>query len=142
VPYNPLKGKFAKIAFTGSPEVVLPAINWTLPIDGNAQDASNFRDGRKVMVTLDGAEATFTIVLDADALPTESANGNVKTGVEVTGRFYVDNLASPARFYAAPLMITRTEVVNEGPTGRVLINVTAGLNGDITYPVVSGGGGG
>jgi hypothetical protein len=135
VSYAPLKGKFAKIARAGSPEVVFPAFNWTLPIDGMPQDASNFRDGRKVMTTLDDADVTFQMPWDTGGAPTVTANGGIAIDADFDCRFYVDNLTSPTRFFLAPVKITRIEITNEGPTGRVLANITAKLNGAITYPI-------
>lgn len=133
MPFTPVKGKFAKIKVSGSPDVDLPAINWSLPIDGNKQDTSNFRDGRQVMTTLDDAELTFTLVLDEAAQPTDSANGNLRNGTAITAKCYVNNAGT--KFYSVPSVVTRIEPTNEGPTGRVLFNVTASLNGDVTYPV-------
>jgi hypothetical protein len=133
MPFTPVKGKFAKISIAGSPDIVLPAQNWSLPIDSNKQDVSNFRDGRKVMTTLDDAELTFTLVLDEDKPPTAAANGNLRNGTEITIKCFTNNAATT--FFSAPCMVTRIEPSNEGPTGRVLYNVTASLNGDITYPV-------
>lgn len=137
MPYAPLKGKFAKIAKSGTPDITFPAFNWTLPIDGMPQDASNFRDGRKVMTTLDDAEVTFQIPWDTDDPPTVAAGGGIQIDADFDAKFFVDNLASPTRFFQAPVKVTRIELSNEGPTGRVLANITARLNGAITYPVIA-----
>lgn len=138
--FSPLKGKFAKLAKSGSPDVIFAGINWTLPIDGVPQDASNFRDGRRVMTTLDDAEITVGIIWDTDKPPTEAANEGLRIDADFDAKFFVDNNASPAAHFAAPVKVVRLELANEGTASRVMFNATLRLNGEITYPTYGGGG--
>lgn len=132
MPYTPVKGKFAKLTLVGSPDKDLPARNWSISIDGNVQDTSNFRDGRHAEATLDDADVSFELVYDEDADPTKTAGGSLKPGTTGTLKCFVNNAATV--FYSVPVVIATVNPKNDSPTSILAFAVTAKLRGAITYP--------
>lgn len=125
MPYTPLKGRYATIKYA---TVVRPAINWTVSIDGNVVDMSNFRDGRKADATLNDADVSWTEIWDTDAPPTAT----IKPGEKADVALAMAEGVSPLTI-TAPVTIATVAPQNEGVNGRVLFAVTAKLNGDIDW---------
>lgn len=128
--YTPATGDVAKLSF-GTED--LAAINWKNDIDGNAKDASNFRDGRNVATTLPNATTTFTVIWDSNDQPTATAAANLRIGATGTMKCYVD----ATKFFSQSVKITKISPENKGMEDLVTMDVTAMLIGTITYPVDS-----
>lgn len=126
--YLPASGDVAKLTFNSIDQ---PGINWKLDIDGNAKDASNFRDGRNIKTTLPNATATTTLVWDSALQPTDTLGGPIKIGSIATAKFYVD----ATKFFTGSFMVTKIGPENKGVEDLVTMDVTLMLNnGFITYP--------
>lgn len=126
--YTPASGDIAKVTFNSIDQ---PGINWKLEVDGNAKDASNFRDGRNIKTTLVNATASFTLIWDSGLQPTDTLGGPIKPGSVATCKFYVD----ATKFFSGSFMITKIGPENKGVEDLVTVDVTAMLNnGPITYP--------
>jgi hypothetical protein len=132
MPFIPVKGKFAKITLVGSPDKDLPARNWSLNVDGNVQDTSNFRDGRHAEATLDDADLSFELVYDEDTDPTSTAGGSIRPGTVFSAKCFVNNAAT--KFYLVPAVIATINPKNDGPATIMAFAVTAKLRGSVTYP--------
>lgn len=128
MPLTPTEGKVAKVT-VGATDV--PGVNWSNPIRGNPKDVSNFRDGRRIKTTLPNATITMSLVWDADDQPTDVAASNIRIGTEVTVKCYTD----ATHFFSGPYTVTEIGPKNDGVEDVVMMDVTFGLNGDITYPV-------
>lgn len=126
--YTPASGDVAKFTFNSIDQ---PGVNWKLDIDGNAKDASNFRDGRNIKTTLPNATATVTLVWDSGLQPTDTLGGPIKIGSVATAKFYVDE----TKFFTGSFMVTKIGPENKGVEDLVMMDVTLMLNnGFITYP--------
>jgi uncharacterized protein YaiE (UPF0345 family) len=122
-----VKGKFCKVeAGTTS----LPAVNWNLSLDGNLDDISNFRDGRKRVGTLDDATLTFSVVEDEDATTLGAAG--LKMGDTVTVKCYTNNAAS--KFFIVPSIIGQVTPKVDDVTKALRVDFSASLSGTIVWP--------
>lgn len=128
MPFTPASGDVAKITFATFDQ---PGINWKLDIDGNAKDASNFRDGRAVKCTLVNVTATFTLVWDTTLEPTSSGNGPIVPGSTAACKFYTD----ATKFFSGSFTITKIGPENKGVEDLITMDVTAMINGVLTYPL-------
>jgi hypothetical protein len=126
--FTPSSGDVAKMSIG---TIDQPGINWKLDIDGNAKDASNFRDGRNIKTTLPNATATTTLIWDSAQQPTGTSGGSVKIGTVAACKFFVDD----TKFFAGSFMVTKIGPENKGIEDIVTMDVTLMLNnGFITYP--------
>lgn len=126
--YTPVSGAVAKVML-GSTNAA--AMNWKLDLDAKVKDASNFRDGRKKAATLDDGTLTFTVFWDSADDPTNTGSGNMRLGVTAVAQCYV----TAAKFFSVPVIISKIGPENKGVEDLVMMDVTAELNGTITYPV-------
>jgi hypothetical protein len=121
-----VKGKFATLAFGGT---TLACVNWTLPLNSNVEDTSNFRDGRQRTPTLDDVEPTFTVIPEGDStLP----GTTLLPGAYGTLKCFIDNAAS--KFYQLVVCVGQASMENSGVNNTLRYSVTAGLHGTIAYP--------
>lgn len=127
MPFTPVAGGTAKVT-VGSTDI--PAINWSLAIDGKVKDVSNFRDGRSKVGTLTDATLSATVVWDSADLPTASGAANLRASVSVAIKCYVDAV----KYFTATYVISTIGPKNEGPEGVMMMDFTAGLSGTLTYP--------
>jgi hypothetical protein len=130
MPYTPVRGKLAKLTI-GATDV--PAINWDLGIDGKPNDVSNFRDGRKVDTTLDDADLKFTAVWDEADPVTDAGAANLRIGVALTAKCYSN--AAATVFWELPVRVTMLGPKVANMESHVMVDITAKLNGTVTYPV-------
>lgn len=133
--FTPVRGKFCKIVDSESVPNTYAGVNWTLDIDGNATDTSNFRDGRRADTTLDNVKATFSLIYDetaADA-PDNAANLNLRPGEEVTLKFYVN--AAGTKFISCVMRVTKVTPKVENLQDVLKYDVECMQNGTLTWPV-------
>lgn len=128
MPYTPASGDIAKLTVGA---IDLPAMNWKLDIDGNAKDASNFRDGRAVKTTLPNVTLTATAIWDSTLQMTDTLGGSIKIGTTATIKCYVD----ATKFFSGSYTITKTGPENKGVEDLVTMDFTAMIQGTLTYPV-------
>jgi hypothetical protein len=126
MPYTPASGDVAKVNFNSIDQ---PGINWKLDIDGNAKDASNFRDGRAVKTTLANVTATFTLVWDTTLQPTAAGGGPITIGSTAACKFYTD----ATKFFSGSFTVTKIGPENKGVEDLITMDVTAMINGVLTY---------
>lgn len=126
--FTPVSGDIAKVTVGAIDQ---PGVNWKLDIDGNEKDASNFRDGRNVKTTLVNVTATFTLVWDSFLEPTISGGGLLIPGTTATIKFYTD----AAKFFSGSFTVTKIGPENKGPEDLMMMDVTAKINGVLTYPL-------
>lgn len=115
---------------SGTP-ATLPGMNWTLAIDGNLVDISNFLAGRLPAATLENAELSFTLVLDNTAFPHDPAGAGIDAGLDILAKLFV----SLTKFYSGTFTVATVSPGVEGLENVVMYPVTAKLKGVLTRPV-------
>jgi hypothetical protein len=133
--FTPVRGKFCKIEDDAGTPNVYAGVNWTLDIDGNATDTSNFRDGRRSDTTLDNVKATFSLIYDETTVdaPDNASTLNIRPGEEITMKFYVNN--GQTKFFQIPLRITKVTPKVENLQDVLKYEVEGMQNGTLTWPV-------
>jgi hypothetical protein len=140
MPFEPVAGKFCKITVTNAvPETPvtadIPGVNWTLDDDAKEQDTSNFLVGRHRIESLADVVATFSLIWDQADQPIDAAAANIRRGAELTIKFYVDR--GRTRFYSGKFLVTKASPKVGGQEDKLMLDVTAGILGDLTYPVAT-----
>ena len=134
MPFQPVAGSTAILKLTqGNTNTVLPAINWSLPIDGKLKDVSNFRDGRFRCKTMQDSTLTFTVVHDAATPEYLASGGQLVDGQVLVAQCFMGSNTNA--YFLVPCMVSTVGPKNEGVEGVVMYDVTAlQHNGAITYP--------
>jgi hypothetical protein len=135
VALTPVRGKFCKIVDDAGTPNTYAGVNWTLDIDGNAVDVSNFRDGRRCDTTLDNVKVTFDLVYDETTVdaPDNAATLNIRPGEDITLKFYVN--AAQGKFFSLPTRITKVTPKVENLQDVLKYAVEGMQNGTLVWPV-------
>lgn len=131
--FTPTQGMIAilTLTMTGGTLQTVPAINWKADLDGKLADTSNFRDGRSKTGTLPDASISCTLVWDAGEQVTKVADTGLRLGVGGVAKCYTD----ASHFFSCPVKVGTIGLDNGGVENVLMVDVTLGLDGAITYPV-------
>ncbi len=140
--WTPVAGKYCKVDVINNVPATpitktIPGINWSLDPDGKETDTSNFLVGRDRITTLDDMVVTFSLIWNETDQPTDTATSNIRLGSILGMKFYVDKART--RFWTATrdFVVTKLGPKVGGQEDKLMMDVTAGMRGEITYPVAT-----
>lgn len=135
--FTPTSGSIAvlTVQMAGGTLQTVPAVNWTLEVDGKLFDASNFRDGRFRVPTLLDSTVTATLVWDSAEQQTKLTATGMRIGATGSVKCYTD----ATHFFVVPVIVGTLGIKNDGPEGVVMQDVSLSQSSQsgvaFAYPV-------
>ena len=131
--FTPAVGSLAILQAAAAPSgtpATLPGMNWSLAIDSNVVDISNFLVGRYPAATLENTELSFTLVWDSGAQP-HLTPSFIDAGLDILVKLFVDT----TKFYSGRFTVATVGPGVESLENVVMYAVTAKIKGTLTRPV-------